>query len=209
LPIIVLIAILTIRRELLYGSAIAILIFAGMWGRLFLPVGASRSHAGARVRALSFNALASNKVHDPLLGLIRDSGADVVFIQELNYELSASLQDEFISDYPFQLLEPSRDVSGMGVISRWPLSPTGQTLQLKWVGQPQLLDMDLAGTRIRLVNFHMWPLVKGPLKIMSLNFRAREAQALFLADYARLSAEDFPVLMAGDMNATPQNDAYR
>jgi hypothetical protein len=47
LPIIVLIAILTMRRELLYGSAIAILTFAGMWGRLFLPVGASLSPAGA------------------------------------------------------------------------------------------------------------------------------------------------------------------
>ena len=45
----------------------------------------------------------------------------------------------------------------MGTLSRYPIKEADEELQLTWVGVPQVIDLDLEGKPVKLVNFHSYP----------------------------------------------------
>lgn len=63
---------------------------------------------------------------------------------------------------PHQILEPAVGFRGMGVISKYPIQPTGEELPLDWIGTPQVLEMDWMGRRVTLINFHMQSSIPKP-----------------------------------------------
>jgi endonuclease/exonuclease/phosphatase (EEP) superfamily protein YafD len=75
-----------------------------------------------------------------LVTLARASNADMITLQELNLRVAEAIQRDLAREYPYQVLDPQESVTGMSVISRYPLSPTGQTLPGAWVGTPQRID---------------------------------------------------------------------
>jgi len=209
LPLIALVAVFTRRRDVIIGTILGVAVFLFFWGPLFisLPVALPKSsNPDPTLTVMTFNVLGLQPFTKPMIDVVREVDADIVFLQEINHLHANALRSELMVDYPYQILDPVEGVSGMGVISRYPLRETGEQLPLEWVGTPQVLELDFDGVSVILVNFHTFSLQYYPLELANLNFRYREAQAQALANFVDRTFN--PLIVAGDANATPLSDAY-
>jgi endonuclease/exonuclease/phosphatase (EEP) superfamily protein YafD len=178
--------------------AAAGLVWAYFFGGLFVPQISTAEAAGPRLRVMTANLLGFNQDTEATLGAIRAADADVVALQELNPAVAAALEREMRAEYPYQVLNPEAGVRGSGVISRYPLLPTGETLDGPWLGTPHVLSVDFEGREVRLIRFHAF---SGIGRVAE-----REAAARVLADYA--ATHSGPLLVAGDLNATGLSTAH-
>jgi endonuclease/exonuclease/phosphatase (EEP) superfamily protein YafD len=209
LPLAGLVAALTHRREIIIGTILGAAAFLVLWGTLFLPRLSAPPKGGnphSSLTVMTFNVLGLQAFTAPLVDVIQAVDADVVFLQEINTRHADALQRELIVEYPYQILDPVDGVSGMGLISRFPLRETREQLPLEWVGAPQVIELDFEGVPVTLLNFHTFSLQFSPLEAANLNFRYREAQAQALADFAARTPG--PLILAGDANTTPLSEAY-
>lgn len=210
LPVVLLTAIAGRRRGLWIGFGLGLLVFIWLWGFQFSParwkpVGQAQAQ-GPSLTVMTYNVLAWHEQTEPILDTIRTEGADVVFIQELNHRLARALGRELADSYPYQILQPVDNPSGIGVISKYPLFPVDQQLPHRWIGGPQLLTMDWNGHTVWLVNFHMLPTTRlASSQAIAHQFRQREEQARLLAGYAR---QHGPMILGGDANSGPLGEAY-
>lgn len=209
LPLVLLAGLLCRQRALLVGFAAGLLIFLGLWGRLFLPRLSPPRAEGPVLRVMTFNVLAWHNFTGPLLEVIEHEDPDVLFIQELNPALTAALEQELGQVYPYRSLEPAGNPRGIGTLSKYPftlLAGGGELPGEGWIGGPQLLEMEWQGQRLRLVNFHMLPTtgVYGSRRTTQ-DFQVRAAQARLLAGLA----QGGPAILAGDANSVPTSDAYQ
>jgi vancomycin resistance protein VanJ len=209
LPLVLPLAIIFRRRELWLGLAGGVILFIWLWGGLFIPRTSQPHTEGQSLSVMTYNVLGTQGQTTPAIEVIRMENADIVFLQEVNTALAKAIEEELSDQYPYQVLDPYDDVTGMGTISKFPIHPTGETLPLEWVGTPQILSLDWNGQEIKLINFHMWATGLASPKLIALNYRAREAQALYLADFARVTAYQIPVIVGGDANFTDLSDAYK
>ena len=206
LPLVALAAACTHRWELWVGALLGVAVFAWLWGGLFLPSPSRASAGGETLTVMTYNVLGWHELSAPVIATIRQESPDVVLIQELNPSLAGALQDELADQYPYQVFDPQTGVSGMGVISRYPLEPLEQELPLDWIGAPQELSLEWNGRSIRLVNFHMQSSTLGGLSRYGLDNDKRTRQAEALVEYAA-GAE--ALIAGGDANSTPLSAAYR
>lgn len=205
--LLVFVAALFLRRwEIWAGLLLGALVFFWFWGNLFLPSAQRAAAGGDTLTVMTYNVLGWHAQTAPQLDTIRGEDADVVLLQEVNPALASAMETELVEDYPYQILEPAEGVTGMGVISKYPIQNTDDELPLDWIGIPQVLELDWMRDKVRLVNFHMQSSTPGTVRRISLDNRRREAQAQVLAELARSSE---PLIVAGDANATPLSDAYR
>ncbi len=209
LPIVALMAILTKRRELWLGLGLSMLVFGILWGRLFLPKNTNSDYAQPKLVVMTYNVFAENSDVEPQVALIRQVDADVVFLQELHTRLAESIENELGEIYPYRVLDPVDNATGIGTISKFPIVLTEERLPLNWVGTPQILELGWEGREVILFNFHMWATGLARLNVVEMNFRAREAQALYLLDFARTASWENPVIVAGDANSTSLSDVHR
>jgi endonuclease/exonuclease/phosphatase (EEP) superfamily protein YafD len=164
------------------------------------------SSQGAPFRVMTFNINGGNERTDRVLAAIRAAQPDIIALQELNPSIAAALERDLKNEYPYQLLDPQWGVTGMGIISRFPLRPLAARLPGdRWIGAPQAVEIDTPGQTITLLNFHAIPPV-GPSEYMTAAIGERERQAE--AINAFVQAQRTPVVVAGDLNATPFHRAY-
>jgi endonuclease/exonuclease/phosphatase (EEP) superfamily protein YafD len=208
LPLVLLGALLTRSRSLGLGFGIGALVFLWLWGPQFLPRLRHPPAHGPALSVMTYNVLAWHTYTQPVIENIRAQSVDIVFLQELNHNLARALSTELKDEFPFQILEPVDSPSGIGVISRFPIRPTGERLPYRWIGGPQVLDLDWNGQAVTLVNIHMVPNTRmGRTAIIEPPIRLREAQAQELVKLAR--SRSIPVIIAGDANSAPLNEATR
>jgi endonuclease/exonuclease/phosphatase (EEP) superfamily protein YafD len=209
LPLMLLIAALFRRREVGVLSALGVVVFTLFWGPFFVPrfLSPVAGNPHSPLRVMTYNVLGGHLFTEPVIDVIQAEAPDVVFLQEVNPTLGEALGAELIEFYPYQVLDPIEGVQGMGVLSRHPMHLTGERLPLSWVGVPQILELDYVGTKVTLVNFHMFALGFRPPNAVDENFRYRESQAAALADFVRTTPG--LLVIGGDANATDRNDAYR
>jgi endonuclease/exonuclease/phosphatase (EEP) superfamily protein YafD len=185
----------------LWGQvAAAAVVWAALFGALFVPRTAPVAAApeAPRLRVLTANLLGFNDNSAATIAGLRAANADVLALHELNPVVAAAIQSELSDEYPYQVLEPHIAYTGGGVISRYPLRPTGDRLGGAWLGTPQMLEVDVNGRSVTLVSVH------APSGIERV--AEREAGARALAAYA--AAHTGPLIVAGDMNATGQNRVH-
>lgn len=194
------------QRALWAGLAAATALFLFLYGGLWLPRPAPTA-SGPALTVMTYNTLGFNPCPDCIVAAIRQSGADLITLQELSPPVAAAIARDLRVEYPYQVLQPREQVFGLGVISRLPLRATGETLPGTWVGQPQIVALTFAGTQVLVVNAH--PVATGPTDLptveQSLRDRFRQAQTLV----AFAQTHPGPLLYPGDSNTTDQNDAYR
>ena len=149
-----------------------------------------------------FNANVYNGNPDPARYAeeIRRSGADVVFLQEATPAFLAALDGTgAIAELPHRVVVTRTDPFAAVVASRWPLVAQ-DVLELD--GRPILVraTADIGGIPLRLFSVHVVAPFGGTRQAW-----AREMQAV--GDAVR--AEQGPVLVAGDFNATWGNREFR
>lgn len=226
LPLVGLVALLLRRFDLWLGFGAGLLVWGLLYGELFLPQISVARLAAETTRAeqpgeppvltvMSYNMLWFSNEPERVVAAIRAADADIVALQEVNAPALERFQAELGADYPYQAPELATGTAGMGILSRYPLRPTGQAEAFKgvWIGVPQTFDIDVAGRTVSLFNLHAISTNLGnggPLRIspnhMEASIRAREEQMRMLAEVA--AAHPHPLLVVGDFNVGDQSRAY-
>ncbi|MCK2037541.1 endonuclease/exonuclease/phosphatase family protein [Microbacterium sp. SSW1-49] len=146
-----------------------------------------------KVRLVSANVLYDNQ-HLPALGDdLAGDRADVVVVQEVTDDvLSAVQQSALWTDYPYRALAPAPFYHGAATFSKYPIS-NARTIMVG--SSPMLLtDLQTSGGTLRLINVH----TVAPLTTAD----ARTWADQFADLHGVLDASPYPIVLAGDFNAT-------
>lgn len=195
-------------RVLLAGGLLAVVLFASLWGPLFWPNGGPVTE-GPRLRVMTFNVLGRAGDNRAAVGSILAEDADVLFLQEVTPEAARLLEAALKEAYAYRVVQPGERARGMAVFSKYPLSIMDVVLEGRWMGSPQVLQLDWEGQMVTLVNFHtrstgnIWP----PWVLRT--FSERQSDLQLLADFAAVETDLGPVIVAGDANETQLNRGYK
>ncbi|NJK79668.1 MAG: hypothetical protein HC914_07105 [Chloroflexaceae bacterium] len=214
LPIIILV---TRHHVLWLGFGVGSLLWLSFYG-FFLPHTPPVRAEGRTLSVMTYNLLRHNLDTPEILDAIRAADADVVALQELNGTTAAAITNDLRGEYPYQLLEPGADTSGMGIISRYPLQSITDMNLTKglpdgWVGPPQLVEVMFFKTRVTLLNVHAQSTNLGYGGNVRLNpanieesVRIREEQMHALLEV--VAQRPGPLLLVGDLNTGYPSRAY-
>ncbi len=168
---------------------------------VYLPGFVPRTTAAAAASSTSLRVLTFNlarSTQPDVVELVRQSGADVVLLQELLPDAAAQFA-ALSAQYPYMALHPDQrnGYAGLGILSRYPI--TADAYRLIGLGQ-QRVTLDAGGMALAVFNMHTYP-------PMSLSLQAeRNAQVAALLAWA--AEERGAVLLGGDFNATPLTADY-
>jgi endonuclease/exonuclease/phosphatase (EEP) superfamily protein YafD len=156
--------------------------------------------AGERLHVVSLNVHAGNSDKAQVLDYLRATDADVFFLMEVDAEWAAALA-ELATTHPHHLLWPQGDNFGLALFSRVPL----QSLEITHTserGTPSIrARLTHAGQELAILGVHPPPPLGQQLS------HIRDTQ---LANTAAMVASlDVPVLVVGDLNATPWSYGLR
>jgi endonuclease/exonuclease/phosphatase (EEP) superfamily protein YafD len=157
---------------------------------------------GPVLGVLTINLLGGGAAGPELVGLVRQTGADVLFVQELSDDAVTRLKRLGLSDLlPNQMLQTDGFAHrGSGIYSRYPLAE-GLPIAATEASQPSA-RLDLPGGRsLQLVCVHPHP----PAPPWH-----RDAAARWRRELAVLPPAGDPlVILAGDFNATLDHAQFR
>lgn len=187
------------RRWLVIELAAPFFFFISTYGTQFLPRSINVPAASPRLKVLSFNLKKDNPYYGYAVQIIRDSGADVVALQELGIGMADVFGNQFGELYPYRAFHPQSDFSGQGILSRYPLSSDEywqinlghQQIQIDWNGQP-----------ITFFNVH----AVHPLRGLRFDGQSRTEEVDEIL--RRAQSATHPFLIAGDFNMTNLSDDY-
>lgn len=208
LPLAVIVAWWTRRRLLWVGWILALLAGAALFGPFYLPSVQKVEVNGPKLKVMTYNVLGYNTDPQPVLDTIREVDADLIAIQELNGPVAEALYGELAEVYPYRVFNPQSGVTGMGVLSRYPITPTAELLPGRWVHTtPQLMTMDFEGISVTVVHAHPFHTHFSSPGAMRESVETRNAQAQAIADFVALQSD--PVLAPGDFNSPLHTTAYK
>lgn len=189
-------------RLLLVPPALAFLL---TYGALFLPRSPQAPEAAPRFSLMTFNLLRNNDEYDLKIDLMRDSGADVIALQELTIAMQTRIAEDLADDYPHQALHPN-SYAGQGILSRYAITEDDYW-QHDWLPNylgHQRTVIQLADDQpVTIYNLHpIHPGMTGQL------FDARTRGEDLEAALVRARAERGPVILTGDFNLTDTTADY-
>lgn len=149
---------------------------------------------------LAVNVHTANERFDLVRELVVAQSPDVVLLMEVNQRWLDSLT-ALKGSYPHQLAEPSEDNFGIALFSRIPMT-NAAVLFLGLAGVPSMVtDFEVGGQRLHLLGTH--PLPPGTAAYAAL----RNNQ--FAAIAAHVHGQAVPVIVLGDLNATPGSPFFQ
>ncbi|MFI4859798.1 MAG: endonuclease/exonuclease/phosphatase family protein [Phycisphaerales bacterium JB063] len=156
---------------------------------------------------LHFNVHTSNARKQDVAAMIQTSGADVVFLQEINRAWVDALDAE-LAGYESVLIDPRSDNFGIGMWLRAGSVVTVRQARLVDVsdGRAQVNAIDATlevsgGASVRILAMHTLPPLSGDYA------SARDAQLAGAGAVAQ--STQGPFVLIGDLNATPWSASYR
>jgi len=155
---------------------------------------------------MTFNLFALNRGFDGAAASIAGADADIVALQELSQQAAHALGERLSPRYPYQALRPDEELSGGGVLSRFPVV-LEEPLRLSERGHTcQRLVLALPGRQLHCFNIHLMAPRLRPW-LLRYDPSQREAEAAALAQ--RLAGHPGPLIVMGDFNMTDRSEAYR
>jgi endonuclease/exonuclease/phosphatase (EEP) superfamily protein YafD len=188
------------RRSTPAGVCLAVAIAANAWAILpyWLPP-AGGTDGGESLEIVSLNVFALNADKDRTLAYLRHRAADVVVLVEIEASWAEALES-LAALYPHRVIEPRDDMFGVAVLSQLPLeSPRVE----EPAGGPPVIVTGVRRGEQRFLLMAAHP----PAPISAAWSARRDAQLAAIGDLA--AAESQPVIVAGDLNATPFSHGFR
>lgn len=151
------------------------------------------------LQIISLNVLAANPNKERVLAYLTASEADVFYLMEIDADWAAALEP-LKRSHPHHQVLPRPDNFGLALFSRLPLHDLRvfQPAQGPPVVQAKLLHQ---GRSLVFLGAHPPPPIGARLAAL------RDNQLAALAEWT--AGQDQPVLLAGDLNATPWSQALR
>ena len=193
------------KRRWVMGAALATLLMnVAWWASPALSAPSAKPAPGFHVKVISFNVLTSNENQSGVLTWLQQSDADIIFLMEVDRVWAKALQP-LLTTHPHHLIRPRSDNFGLAFYSRLPLETaeilTGEAVPPPWIkGSTLCMDsiqvrLKTGGREWRFVGTHPVP------PMGEIYAAARDAQLQALSHY--INKTEFPVLVAGDLNASP------
>lgn len=206
-------------RLALAWSALTTLFLVCVFGPRFLPRNALvLGDSVTPLRILSYNTGQDLPDYDEVDKLVRESGADIVILQEITHDYITGYWPEMLAMYPYQVYGPLQGEKqvGMGILSRYPvielsnfkLADNGLVFQ-----QRALVNID--DRVVALYNIHLtfpWIRVRPDPVFSRLPWFVYDDEVLReeVDNLAMLIRnEQIPVIAAGDFNLTDQSSDYQ
>ena len=210
IPSLVLLPLSLVRRKrwLSWMLVLPCTVFLVNYAPLFLPQNISVPPDAQRIKLMTYNMQAEEDLLEPMVNIIRDSGADIVALQEMSGKMAARLDTALADVYPYRALHPmTSPYHGRGILSRYPLLndkawPEEYPIPVRL----QRVQVDVDGTAITIYNMHAPPSVpifEGPYDV-----GPRKQQIADLVDMAAQDANASAVLLMGDFNTTDLDENY-
>ena len=137
-----------------------------------------------------------------LVQALRDSGADIIGLQEITVAQAEALDAELSDIYPYRVLYGA-GIPGKGLLSRFPIVDSRQLHFFP--DRPDLWGQILLGDKgVDVVVGHPWP----PRAHRNGYYQGPETQE-HIRKLLALAAVDRPVIVVGDFNFTDRNRAYQ
>jgi endonuclease/exonuclease/phosphatase (EEP) superfamily protein YafD len=189
-------------RWIIAAAGLTLLLNAVLIGRLaWAEQGDGGSQAAdGDLTVVALNVQRVNSRHQDVLAYLRAVDADVIVLLEVDPQWLQALQP-LQESHPHLLAQPRNDNFGIALFSRIALADAG-TPVLGEAGIPSITaTLRHAGRELVLIGTHPPPPVGGRLA----GLRDRQLRALA----ARVAAESRPVVLVGDLNATPWSHGVR
>lgn len=181
-------------------SVAAVLTVAVLAVQLPWYVGSPDPDSGTTLRFISANLLLGEAEPAALAGLAAEH-ADILAVQELTAELAAALSPALAREFPYSALRPRERAAGVGLWSRYPIINSGSDESFSRgliYARIRVPDTDVDTT---VVSTHMPP----PRSA----FDSWRTDIVRLGPVLRELPVDGPVVVGGDLNATPDVREFR
>jgi vancomycin resistance protein VanJ len=208
LPLVILTAAL-IRRRAAWIAALSVTMIAlGTFGRDVTPP-APRASANAdapTMTVMTYNVLYLNTDAAPLVANILNANPDLVAFQELTPLVAQRLEREIGERYPHRTpVRPIECAAEVAVWSRYPLQV--EDVNPDFLCRVRSVLVDFGGRSVRVVNVHGWPFTGIDPQSIERSLHWRQAQIEMILN--RVEGQPEPLILMGDLNATPANAVYR
>ncbi len=210
LPLMILTAALTHRRAACVAVLTVTVIALGTFGGDVTPPAPTAS-ADADVDApimtvMTYNVLYLNTDAAPLADNILNANPDLVAFQELTPLVAQRLEREIGERYPHRTpVRPIECKAEVSVWSRYPLQVEAVNPDFLCRVRSVLVDFD--GRSVRVVDVHGWPFTGLDRESIERSFKWRQKQIELILDM--VDGQPEPLILLGDLNATPANAVYR
>lgn len=184
------------------AAGCTLLLNAVLIGRLAWPhdAGGARSAAGSGLSVVALNVQRVNSRKQEVLEYLRAADADVIVLMEVDRHWMQALQ-ALQETHPHQLAQARDDNFGIALFSRIAVAEAA-TPALTDSGVPSIVaTLQHQGRELVLIGTHPPP----PVGARLAGLRDQQLRALA----RRVAAESRPVLLVGDLNATPWSHGVR
>ena len=189
------------RRSRLAMLCLLTAMAANVWALLpyWMPAAAEEATGDDTLRIVSLNVLSDNTNTGPTLAYLGQCGADVVVLLEVN-DAWAEAVARLEPLYPHRVVHPREDRFGIAVLSRLPLAR--ERVEPLAEGPPVVsVELPVGRAGCLLMAAHPQPPIAADWSAR------RDAQLAAIGELAATEAR--PVIVAGDLNATPWSHGFR
>lgn len=185
------------RKRLSLLLAIAVLAIGLPFAPLFLPNRQAKpSPQACSLKIMSYNLHGIPEI-DGIVEVIRQQKPDILLIQEVSPALASPSFHGLDNLYPELYVDVDSEGLGQAVFSRYPL----QQVSVEWEkGRAQKVLIETPAGLLAVWNVHPIP----PYLVPPEQYDAQIAALV-----TDISKAKGPLIVAGDLNATSQSDAYR
>lgn len=182
-------------------------VFLAQYGAQFIPMRDRPTIAQSSVTIMSYNVLyRPNEDYRDALRVIKEAGADIVGLQEVNPTAETYLIAGLQEIYPYWAIDSSHraQTGGIGLFSRYPIIES-ETITGLFNNQRVVVDVD--GTPVVVYNVHVaipQNFVPNPFNF-DATLRAGEVRQLV----RDVESEIERVVLLGDFNLPDQSNDYR
>lgn len=192
---------LLVSKSLLGGSALLIVSVLSLFTTVWPTLGATKAQASvdatATYRLLQANLRFDNQTPEEFIRMLGETKPDIATIEEIP-DMWAQRLKTVSAMYPHQLICPGRDrIGGVAIISRRPFTPGGLSY-CDGDGAAAVQSVDINGQTVTVAAMHLeWPWPK-----------MQPQQLVWLEPvFQGIKDAGKPILIGGDMNATPWSAA--
>jgi endonuclease/exonuclease/phosphatase (EEP) superfamily protein YafD len=188
------------RRRIAAAAAVAALLNLGHVGALAIDPRPARALAAAPVhRALLLNSYYKSRSHAGVIQLIREKKPDVVVLVEVTPGLADTLV-ALADEYPYREAFPRPDAGGLAILSRQPLDSVHRYPFGSWKRAVLVARTRIGDRAVTVVGMHPYS-SRGPERSRIRAFQMRAVGRW-------VAARKEPVLLLGDLNATPWSPVF-